>query len=71
MGAIGEEFAIKAWLQGDGCFTRTDVSIGHIFGTGGYDTSGVTKALEVLHQRYGDHYEEIAAHFPGWKDDGW
>jgi glycosyltransferase involved in cell wall biosynthesis len=69
MGAIGEEFAIKAWLEGDGCFTRTDVTIGHIFSTGGYDTNGVVKALEMLREKYGDCYEQIAAHFPDWKDE--
>lgn len=69
MGAIGEEFAIKAWLFGEGVYTRTDVTVGHIFGTGGYDTSGVNKALEALKARYGDRCDEIAAHFPDMKPE--
>ena len=64
MGAIGEEFAVKAWLAGGKVQSRTDVMIGHIFGTGGYDTMGVTQALQMLEQKYGDRYEEIRAKFP-------
>lgn len=63
MGAIGEEFAVKAHLFGDGIYTRTDVVLGHIFDTGGYDTSGVLKAREMLVEKYGDRYEEILACF--------
>lgn len=64
MGAIGEEFAIKAWLNGGKVQSRTDVVIGHIFGTGAYDTQGVNDALAMLKAQYGDRYEEIKAKFP-------
>lgn len=64
MGAIGEEFAIKAWLNGGKVQSRTDVVIGHIFGTGAYDTKSVHDALAMLKAQYGDRYEEIKAHFP-------
>jgi glycosyltransferase involved in cell wall biosynthesis len=63
MGAIGPEFAIKAHLFGDGVFTRTDVVIGHIFDTGGYETTGVIDSRKVLAEKYGDRYEEIAKKF--------
>ena len=42
MGAIGPEFAAKAFVYGDGLFTRTDLLMGHVWSTGGYDTSGVS-----------------------------
>jgi len=64
MGAIGEEFAIKAWLAGGKVQTRTDVVIGHIFGTGGYDTKGVQDALSGLEKKYGSRYQEIKDKFP-------
>lgn len=63
MGAIGPEFAIKAHLFGDGVYTRTDVVIGHIFDTGGYDTTAVHKAREMLVEKYGDRYETITKKF--------
>jgi glycosyltransferase involved in cell wall biosynthesis len=34
MGAIGPEFALRGWLEGDGCYTHTGVTIGHVFSTG-------------------------------------
>lgn len=64
MGAIGEEFAVKAWLNGGKVQSRTDVEIGHIFATGGYDTQSVVDALKMLEEKYGDRYHEIKAHFP-------
>lgn len=64
MGAIGEEFALKAWLLGEGVWTRTDVMIGHIFGTGGYDTGRVEDARHELYKQWGDRYGELAKHFP-------
>jgi len=64
MGAIGEEFAIKAWLNNGKVQSRTDVVIGHVFGTGAYDTQGVVNALKMLEVKYGDRYDEIKAHFP-------
>ena len=68
MGAIGSEFSIHGWLDGDGIYTRTDVLIGHIFDTGGYNTSKANKAQEILHQRYGHRYHEILNHFPEYKE---
>ena len=64
MGAIGEEFAIKAWAAGGKVQTRTDVMIGHIFDTGGYDTSGVHDARVALLEKYGDAYDAVKAKFP-------
>jgi glycosyltransferase involved in cell wall biosynthesis len=64
MGAIGEEFAVKAWLNGGKVQSRTDVIIGHIFGTGGYDTQQVVKALKMLEDKYGKRYHEIRDKFP-------
>ena len=64
MGAIGEEFAVKAWLAGGKVQTRTDVMIGHIFDTGGYGEEGVLEARKALVEKYGDRYEEIRAKFP-------
>jgi len=66
MGAIGEEFAIKAWYYGGKVQTRTDVMIGHIFGTGGYDTSGVLQAQQELYKRYGACLDSVIAKFPDW-----
>jgi len=63
MGAIGEEFSVKTWLAGGKVQTLTTVMIGHIFGTGAYDTSGVIKAREMLVERYGRRYPEIRAKF--------
>ena len=63
MGAIGSEFSIHGWLDGDGIYTRTDVLLGHIFSTGGYDTGEVAIAQEILHKRYGDRYKEILNNF--------
>jgi hypothetical protein len=64
MGAIGEEFAIKVWAAGGKCQTRTDVMIGHVWGTGGYDTTGVRVAQQALWDKYGEHYNAVAAKFP-------
>ena len=64
MGAIGEEFAIKAWAHGGKVQTRTDVMVGHIFGTGGYDTSGVKVAQQKLWLKYQDVYPSLAEKFP-------
>lgn len=64
MGAIGEEFAIKAWAAGGKVQTRTDVMIGHIFDTGGYDTTGVHDARVVLLEKYGDAYDAVKEKFP-------
>lgn len=64
MGAIGEEFAVKAWAHGGKCQVQSDVMLGHIFGTGGYDTSGVKVAQQALYERYGHLYDEIAGRFP-------
>ena len=64
MGAIGEEFAVKAWVNGGKVQTRTDVMIGHIFSTGGYDTQGVLDARRALETQYCDHYQMIADKFP-------
>ena len=66
MGAIGEEFAIKAWVHGGKVQTRTDVMVGHIFGTGGYNTGGVKVAQQMLYEKYGEHYPAIMAKFPEW-----
>lgn len=66
MGAIGEEFAIKAWYNGGRVQTRTDVKIGHIFGTGGYDTSKVAWTQDELNRRYGSIYNDVVAKFPHW-----
>lgn len=63
MGAIGEEFALKAWANGGKVQTRTDVMIGHIFGTGGYDTSGVKIAQQKLWMKYQDIYPDICKKF--------
>jgi cellulose synthase/poly-beta-1,6-N-acetylglucosamine synthase-like glycosyltransferase len=66
MGAIGEEFAIKAWYHWGKCQTRTDTMIGHIFGTGGYDTSRVIEAQQKLMERYGSCLESVREQFPDW-----
>lgn len=63
MGAIGEEFSVKTWLNGGKVQTRTDVIIGHIFDTGGYDTAGVLEARQRLVEDFGDRYGEIRAKF--------
>lgn len=64
MGAIGEEMAIKAWYYGGKVQTRTDVMVGHIFGTGGYATDGVQQAQVLLNERYGSCYESVCEKFP-------
>lgn len=64
MGAIGEEFAMKAWANGGKVQTRTDVLVGHVFGTGGYDTSGVLKAQQRIKELYGHCLDEVYAQFP-------
>lgn len=64
MGAIGEEFSVKAWVASGKVQTRTDVMIGHIFGTGGYDTQNVIDARRALETQYCDHYQMIADKFP-------
>ena len=63
MGAIGPEFACRGWFEGDGCYTRTDVLIGHIFNTGGYDTGEVAVARKKLQEKYGNRYKELAERF--------
>jgi len=63
MGAIGPEFSTKAFYYGDGLFTRTDLLMGHIWSTGGYDTSGVARARQMLADRFGDFYKTIADKF--------
>jgi len=67
MGAIGEEFAVKAWLNGGRVQTRMDVMVGHIFGTGGYSTDGTKRAQQMLYEVYGDRYMEIAEKFSDWE----
>ena len=37
--------------------------IGHIFGIGGYDTSGVSVVWKKLQEKYGDRYQELAEMF--------
>jgi glycosyltransferase involved in cell wall biosynthesis len=64
MGAIGPEFALHGWLDGEGVYTRTDVLCGHIFGLSGYNTGDVTKARAMLKEKYGHRYAEILHHFP-------
>ena len=64
MGAIGPEFALRGWLEGDGCYTHTGVKIGHIFGTGAYSDIGVTKARKMLEEKYRDRYKELLKIFP-------
>jgi len=64
MGAIGEEFAIKAYAAGGRVQTRTDVMIYHIWGTGGYDTSGVKVAQQKLWLKYQDVYPSLVEKFP-------
>jgi len=64
MGAIGEEFALKAWAAGGKVQTHMDVWIGHIFGTGGYDTSGVKIAQQKLWMKYQGIYPSICEKFP-------
>jgi len=74
MGAIGEEFAIKTWHHNithhlfGRVQTRTDVMVGHIFGTGGYDTSGVLVAQQKLHAQYGHVLPQILSRFPDWDE---
>ena len=69
MGAIGPEFALHAWLEGEGVYTRTDVTIGHIFDTGGFDTGRVVEARKKLQEKYGHRYQEIVDKFPDWEID--
>lgn len=64
MGAIGEEFALKAWANGGKVQTRTDVMIYHVWGTGGYDTSGVKLAQQKLYLKYQNIYPSIVEKFP-------
>jgi len=64
MGAIGEEFALKAWAYGGKVQTHMDVTIGHVFGTGGYDTSGVKIAQQKLWIKYQNVYPSICEKFP-------
>lgn len=61
MGAIGEEFAIKAWHYGGCCQVHTDVMVGHIFGTGGYATDPVIEARQKLWQQYSETYHQVVA----------
>ncbi len=63
MGGIGEEFSVKTWMHGGKVQTRTDVIIGHIFGTGAYDTDGVLEARRRLVERFGSRYGEIRCQF--------
>ena len=75
MGAIGEEFAIKTWHHNlttkafGRVQTRTDVMVGHIFGTGGYDTSGVIDAQIALNEKYGSILPDVIDRFPDWDVD--
>ena len=71
MGAIGEEFSVKTWMYGGKVQTRTDVIIGHIFDTGGYDTGGVVEARKRLVETFGHRYGEIRERFPDfdWSDE--
>jgi len=64
MGAIGPEFALRAWLEGDGVYTRTDVVCGHIWNTGGYNTSDVVQVRKKLTEKWGSRYGEIMKKFP-------
>lgn len=73
MGAIGEEFAVKTWLNGGKVQTITTVIIGHIFGDDlkekdkvnrGYSTDGVLEARACLVRDFGGRYGEIRAKFP-------
>lgn len=68
MGAIGEEFAVRTWLAGGKCQLHCDVTIGHVFGTGGYNSQGVLIAQQALYDQFGDRYDEIAGRpeFAGW-----
>lgn len=59
MGAIGEEVAIKTWAKGGKVQTCCDVTVGHIFGTGGYNTEGVFKAQVMLWDRWGVFYNDV------------
>src|SRR5512146_2956727 len=68
MGAIGEEFAIKTWAHGGKCQAHMDVTVGHVFGTGGYDTGNVTIAQQMLMEKWGSCYPEVAAKFPQFLD---
>ena len=70
MGAIGEEFSVKTWLNGGKVQTCTSVMIGHIFDTGGYDTGGVIKSRKALVSMYGDRYNEIRDKFPDIEIEG-
>ncbi len=71
MGAIGEEFSVKVWMQRGKVQTRTDVIIGHIFDTGGYDTGGVIETRRRLVDRFGSRYGEIRDKFPDldWEEE--
>jgi hypothetical protein len=68
MGAIGEEFSVKTWMNLGKVQTRTDVIIGHIFAEPGdpvgYDTGGVLEARQRLVKEFGDRYGEIRDRFP-------
>lgn len=66
MGRDGAEFAIHAWLDGDGMFTVTDVVLGHVGHTGGYNTQWVRDAEKGLQERFGNRWQEIADHFQDW-----
>lgn len=68
MGAIGPEFALQAWLDGDGCVLVRDVLCKHRFDTGGYDTSEVTKARGMLRDKWGRKYVELTEKFPDYLD---
>lgn len=68
MGAIGPEFALRGWLEGGGVFTRTDVTLGHIFNTGGYNTNGVELARSKLLEKWGKQYNKLALKFPEYKE---
>jgi glycosyltransferase involved in cell wall biosynthesis len=64
MGAIGPEFALQAWLDGDGCVVRKDVECKHIFGTGGFNACELVKAGEMLKKKWGNRYDELLNKFP-------
>lgn len=67
MGAIGEEFAIKAYAAGGKVQTHTDVWIFHIWGTGGYNTQNVKIAQQRLYEKYKDTYPSLAEKFPSFE----
>jgi len=64
MGAIGPEFSLRGWVEGDGCYTHTEVIISHIFNTGGYGLDGVLDARKALQVKYEEKYKKLLKIFP-------